>query len=70
MVEATKRLSQWAFDGLGLHRLRLCRSMANPTSCRVATKAGFLVEGTMRSALRHEDGWRDQQSARPGPGDI
>lgn len=29
MVEATKRLSQWAFDHLGLHRLRLCHSMAN-----------------------------------------
>ncbi|MFJ2150810.1 GNAT family N-acetyltransferase [Streptomyces microflavus] len=24
VVEATKRLSQWAFDDLGLHRLRLC----------------------------------------------
>ncbi|MEU9917365.1 GNAT family protein [Streptomyces sp. NPDC051001] len=68
VVEATKRLSQWASDDLGLHRLRLCHSMANPATCRVATKAGFLVDGTMRSALVHEDGWRDQQSARPGPG--
>lgn len=59
-VEATKRLSRWAFDDLGLHRLRLCHAVANSASCRVAAKAGFLVEGTMRSALLHEDGWHDQ----------
>lgn len=60
MVEATKRVSQWAFDDLGLHRLRLCHAVANPASCRVATKVGFLLEGTMRSALLHEDGWHDE----------
>lgn len=70
MVEATKRLSQWAFDDLGLHRLRLCHSMANPASCRVATKAGFSVEGTMRSALLHEDGWHDQHLHALVQGDI
>ncbi|GIF74642.1 GNAT family N-acetyltransferase [Asanoa siamensis] len=59
-VEATRRLSRWAFDDLGLHRLRLCHATANEASCRVATKAGFAVEGTMRSALLHEDGWHDQ----------
>jgi hypothetical protein len=30
--------------------------MANPASCRVATKTGFLAEGAMRSAPFHEDG--------------
>ncbi|MEU8472279.1 GNAT family N-acetyltransferase [Streptomyces sp. NPDC029006] len=69
-VEATKRLSQWAFDDLGLHRLRLCHSMANPASCRVAAKAGFSVEGTMRSALLHEDGWHDQHLHALVQGDI
>ncbi|MEW2435901.1 GNAT family protein [Streptomyces caniferus] len=34
--------------------------MANPASCRVATKAGFRLEGTMRSALLHADGWHDE----------
>ncbi|MCC3766689.1 GNAT family N-acetyltransferase [Streptomyces sp. UNOC14_S4] len=59
-VEATRRVSRWAFDELGLHRLRLCHSVANPASCRVAAKAGYALEGTMRGALRHEDGWHDQ----------
>ncbi|MER6072565.1 GNAT family N-acetyltransferase [Streptomyces sp. NPDC001817] len=59
-VEATRRLTQWAFDDLGLHRLRLCHSVANPASCRVAEKAGYTYEGTQRSALLHSDGWHDQ----------
>ncbi|GCB45979.1 hypothetical protein SNL152K_3275 [Streptomyces sp. NL15-2K] len=59
-VEATRRLTRWALDDLGLHRLRLCHSVANPASCRVAEKAGFALEGTMRGALLHADGWHDQ----------
>lgn len=59
-VEATTRLARWSLDELGLHRLRLCHSVANPASCRIATKAGFPLEGTMRGALLHADGWHDQ----------
>jgi RimJ/RimL family protein N-acetyltransferase len=59
-VEATARLTRWAFEEVGLHRLRLCHSVHNPASCRVAAKAGFALEGTMRSELLHEDGWHDQ----------
>ncbi|OLZ70026.1 GNAT family N-acetyltransferase [Streptomyces sp. IMTB 2501] len=70
VVEATKRLSRWAFDDLGLHRLRLCHAVANQASCRVATKAGFSVEGTMRSALLHEDGWHDEHLHALIQGDI
>ncbi|MGW0883545.1 GNAT family N-acetyltransferase [Streptomyces sp. NPDC002671] len=60
VAEATLRLTQWALDDLGLHRLRLCHSVANPASCRVAEKAGYALEGTQRSALLHADGWHDQ----------
>jgi len=60
VVEALKRVGQWALEDLGLHRLRLCHSVANPASCRVAAKAGYPLEGTMRSALLHADGWHDQ----------
>ncbi|MFF4324986.1 GNAT family N-acetyltransferase [Streptomyces sp. NPDC001591] len=60
VVEATQRLSRWAFEDLGLHRLRLCHAVANTASCRVAEKAGYSLEGTMRSALLHEDGWHDE----------
>ena len=59
-VEATERVSRWAFDELGLHRLRLTHSVANAASCRVAEKAGYSLEGTMRSALLHADGWHDE----------
>ncbi len=60
VVEATRRISQWALEDLGLHRLRLCHSTANPASCRVAEKAGYSFEGTQRGALLHEDGWHDE----------
>ncbi|MGW2485953.1 GNAT family N-acetyltransferase [Streptomyces sp. NPDC001606] len=59
-VAAARRLSHWALTDLGLHRLTLCHSTANPASCRVAEKAGFGYEGTQRSALLHADGWHDQ----------
>jgi RimJ/RimL family protein N-acetyltransferase len=70
VVEATKRLSRWALDDLGLHRLRLCHSTANPASYRVAEKAGYSFEGTQRSALLHEDGWHDEHLHALVQGDI
>lgn len=70
VVEATKRLSKWALEDLGLHRLRLCHSVANPASCRVADKAGYSLEGTMRSALLHADGWHDEHLHALVRGDI
>ncbi|MEU3526432.1 GNAT family N-acetyltransferase [Streptomyces sp. NPDC038707] len=60
MVDATLAVSRWAFGALGLHRLRITHSVANAASCRVATRAGFALEGTMRSALLHADGWHDE----------
>ncbi|MFI5532122.1 GNAT family N-acetyltransferase [Kitasatospora sp. NPDC051853] len=59
-VDAVRRVTRWAVEEFGLHRLRLCHSTANPASCRVAEKAGYSFEGTMRGALLHEDGWHDQ----------
>ncbi|PWI45332.1 GNAT family N-acetyltransferase [Streptomyces sp. ICBB 8177] len=59
-VKATVRVSRWALDDLGLHRLRITHSTANPASCQVATRAGVALEGTMRSALLHADGWHDE----------
>ncbi|EST36596.1 GNAT family N-acetyltransferase [Streptomyces roseochromogenus] len=70
VVEATKRLSRWAVQDLGLHRLRLCHSTANPASCRVAEKAGYSFEGTQRSALLHEDGWHDEHLHALVRGDV
>ncbi|WP_350204889.1 GNAT family protein [Streptomyces sp. 2P-4] len=60
MAAAVARVSRWALDELGLHRLRITHSVRNEASCRVALQAGFPLEGTMRSALLHADGWHDE----------
>jgi ribosomal-protein-alanine N-acetyltransferase len=56
---ATVVMNRWAFRGLGLHRLDLLHSIRNEASCRVATSAGFELEGTLREYLLHSDGWHD-----------
>ncbi|WP_206685906.1 GNAT family N-acetyltransferase [Kribbella qitaiheensis] len=53
----------WAFGpasagGLGLHRLSLDHALVNEGSCKVATQAGFLLEGTMRDYYVELDGRR------------
>jgi RimJ/RimL family protein N-acetyltransferase len=44
--------SEWAFSE-GLFRLELGHRVNNPTSCRVATRAGFQAEGVERGKLRY-----------------
>lgn len=58
-VRALQEASRWALEELGLHRLSLGHSVANTASCRVAGKAGFHFEATLRSVLLHSDGWHD-----------
>jgi RimJ/RimL family protein N-acetyltransferase len=58
-VQAVNALSRWALDDLGLHRLDLLHAVANTASCRVADKAGYAYEATLRSAVLHTDGWHD-----------
>jgi len=47
MVDAVAR---WAFESRGLMRVQLEHSVHNAASCRVAAAAGFVLEGTARSA--------------------
>jgi RimJ/RimL family protein N-acetyltransferase len=73
-VRATKAMTLWAFETLRLNRLFLQHSTANQPSCRVAHKAGFAVEGTLRRSMRHADGWHDlhvhaRLHPSPPPGD-
>jgi RimJ/RimL family protein N-acetyltransferase len=58
-VAAVGRLVRWSFDDLQLHRLEIVHSVDNPASCRVADHVGFELEGTLRSAMLHADGWHD-----------
>ncbi|WP_406068122.1 GNAT family N-acetyltransferase [Micromonospora sp. NBC_01638] len=57
-VRAVVRLTEWAFADLRLHRVELCHAVANPASCRVADRAGFLAEGTLRESYQYGDGRR------------
>lgn len=56
---ALTALAEWGFRGLGLHRIEVAHSTANPASCRVADRAGFALEGTKRAEALHTDGWHD-----------
>lgn len=56
---ALSMVVEHAFEGLGLHRLELTHSVENAASCSVALKAGFGLEGTKRSQLRHGEEWHD-----------
>ena len=58
-VASVAALVRWAFDDVGFHRLELLHSTANEPSCGVARRAGFTLEGTLRAAVLHADGWHD-----------
>ncbi|MEU9829316.1 GNAT family N-acetyltransferase [Micromonospora chersina] len=62
---ALTALSVWAVGEAGFHRLHLDHSTRNHASCRVAVKAGFLVEGTKRSDAIHSDGRHDMHLHTP-----
>ncbi len=42
--------------------MELDHSTLNHASCRVATKVGFVVEGTKRAQALHLDGWHDMHA--------
>lgn len=52
-TDAVTAVTRWAFGALGLHRIELLHAAANPASCRVAEKAGYRLEGTLRASYRH-----------------
>ena len=56
-TETLRQLSRWAF-GEGMQRLTALISMDNPSSSRVAEKAGYTFEGVLRS-MHHMNGRRD-----------
>ena len=56
-IRAVELLTRWSFDGLGLQRLELRIDVANAASARVAERAGYRLEGVLRS-LAFKDGLR------------
>jgi ribosomal-protein-alanine N-acetyltransferase len=58
-VRALSLVVAHTFEHIALHRLELTHSVHNQPSCKVAERAGFRLEGTKRSQLRHADGWHD-----------
>ncbi|TDD62498.1 N-acetyltransferase [Kribbella antibiotica] len=56
--QAIATLERWCF-ALGFERIVLQHSTRNQQSCRVAEKAGYALEGTLRSAWRLADGRHD-----------
>ena len=61
-TRAVEILTRFGFDQLGLHRIEINIRPENAPSCKVAEKAGYLLEGT-RARYLHIDGpWRDHVS--------
>lgn len=58
-ARAVRPMTLWCFDTAGFHRLFLKHSTANIASCRVATNAGYIPEGTLRGSMLHTDGLHD-----------
>lgn len=56
-TRAVKLLSLWAIEAMGLARIQLGTNRANLASQRVAEKAGFKYEGTLRN-------WREIRGER------
>ncbi|MGW0821573.1 GNAT family N-acetyltransferase [Streptomyces sp. NPDC002845] len=59
ITEATLTASHWAFTTLSLDRLEWRAEVGNTPSRAVAEKAGFTIEGTLRSALNNRGVRRD-----------
>ena len=52
--------ARWAWSALRLHRVELHHEVPNTGSCRVAEKAGYALEGTLRRAYWKPGGWADE----------
>ena len=61
MTQAVRLVCRWGFDELDLGRIEWWANVGNHASRRVAEKAGFTMEGTVRARLLHRgvrvDGW-------------
>jgi RimJ/RimL family protein N-acetyltransferase len=56
MTQAVQAVCRWAFEACQRERIEWYAEVGNEGSRRVAEKAGFTVEGVLRSRLVHHDG--------------
>lgn len=59
MYDAIRLIIPFAFNELRLHRLEAACIPSNTRSVRLLEKAGFLLEGTLRSYLKINGLWQD-----------
>ena len=59
MSASVRRVCEFAFRALGLHRLEAACVPSNEASRRVLLKSGFEQEGTARAYLKINGAWRD-----------
>ncbi|MEV6287442.1 GNAT family protein [Kribbella sp. NPDC051770] len=71
-ARALDAASRWGYEKPGLHRISLDHALVNEGSCRVATAAGFQLEGVMRdyyvepTGRRHDSHLHARLSTDPG----
>jgi RimJ/RimL family protein N-acetyltransferase len=58
-TEATQLVVDYAFNGVGVHRIELDVYDFNPRARHVYEKVGFVHEGTKRDALQWDGEWVD-----------
>ncbi|MFI9274844.1 GNAT family N-acetyltransferase [Kitasatospora sp. NPDC052896] len=59
-TRATTAITRWAVETADARRIELYHAVRNDASCRVATRAGFPYEGTLRASYRYTDGYQDE----------
>ncbi|PSJ27162.1 GNAT family N-acetyltransferase [Streptosporangium nondiastaticum] len=69
-AEAAREVARWAFGRLGVERLEWYAEAGNEGSRAVALKAGFTMEGTLRSKIAHAGTRRDAWVASLLPSDL
>ena len=58
-TQAVKLVTSFGFSQLGLHRIEINVRPENAASCRVAEKAGYVMEGQRKAFLHIDGAWRD-----------
>jgi RimJ/RimL family protein N-acetyltransferase len=59
-TRALTTATTYAFERLDLHRVQLQHALANTASCRVAERAGFALEATLRESCLLAEGFVDE----------